>query len=225
MKRIASRLAAVALSLCVSLCVTGCIGVPASSSSSQTEMAKEVPNGQPPGISAEAPDTSDETISANPNEIAPNTSDKIPPNTTDELAPDTTDELAPDAEKAASPATSAESFAAAAGKEVTNSQEIALFAENIKSAVAAGDLNAFAGLCGYPVYISSPEGDGEEIRTKKELLALHPDQLFTEKLKADVAAVNAEQLEEYGAGVMLGQEGSIVFSRVGDDLMITGINP
>lgn len=95
----------------------------------------------------------------------------------------------------------------------------------IHGLLPAADLNALADLCGCPVYVSSPEGDGREVRTKKELLALGPEQLFTEKRKADMAAVNETALGEYGAGVLMGQDGSIVFSRVGDSLMITGINP
>lgn len=108
---------------------------------------------------------------------------------------------------------------------MTDSQEIAIFAGKIKRAVASSDLSALAGLCGYPVYISSPEGEGKEIKTNKELLALDPGQLFTEKLKSGIAAVNESELEEFGAGVMMGRDGVIVFSRVEGALMITGIYP
>ena len=106
----------------------------------------------------------------------------------------------------------------------TDSGRAAAFALKIKKAVASSDLEGFADLCGYPVYISLESGDGRELETRDDLIALGSDTLFTQKMKDTIAAVQESQLDSYGAGVMMGENGAVVFNDVNGTMMITGIN-
>ena len=106
----------------------------------------------------------------------------------------------------------------------TDSERAAAFAQKIKKAVATADLEGFADLCGYPVYISLESGDGRELETRDDLIALGSDTLFTQKMKDTIAAVQESQLDSYGAGVMMGENGAVVFNDVNGTMMITGIN-
>lgn len=107
---------------------------------------------------------------------------------------------------------------------VTESERAAAFALKIKKAVASADLEGFADLCGYPVYISLESGDGRELETRDDLIALGSDTLFTQKMQDTIAAVQESQLDSYGAGVMMGENGAVVFNDVNGTMMITGIN-
>ena len=107
---------------------------------------------------------------------------------------------------------------------VTESERAAAFALKIKKAVASADLEGFADLCGYPVYISLESGDGRELETRDDLIALGSDTLFTQKIQDTIAAVQESQLDSYGAGVMMGENGAVVFNDVNGTMMITGIN-
>ena len=71
---------------------------------------------------------------------------------------------------------------------VTESERAAAFALKIKKAVASADLEGFADLCGYPVYISLESGDGRELETRDDLIALGSDTLFTQKMQDTIAA-------------------------------------
>ena len=106
----------------------------------------------------------------------------------------------------------------------TESGRAAAFALKIKKAVASSDLEGFADLCGYPVYISLESGDGRELETRDDLIALGSDTLFTQKMKDTIAAVQESQLDSFGAGVMMGENGAVVFNDVNGTMMITGIN-
>ena len=106
----------------------------------------------------------------------------------------------------------------------TESGRAAAFALKIKKAVASSDLEGFADLCGYPVYISLESGDGRELETRDDLIALGSDTLFTQKMKDTIAAVQESQLDSYGAGGMMGENGAVVFNDVNGTMMITGIN-
>lgn len=106
----------------------------------------------------------------------------------------------------------------------TESGRAAAFALKIKKAVASSDLEGFADLCGYPVYISLESGDGRELETRDDLIALGSETLFTQKMKDTIAAVQESQLDTYGAGVMMGENGAVVFNDVNGTMMITGIN-
>ena len=106
----------------------------------------------------------------------------------------------------------------------TDSERAAAFAQKIKKVVATADLEGFADLCGYPVYISPESGDGRELETRDDLIALGSETLFTQKMKDTIAAVQESQLDSYGAGVMMGENGAVVFNDVNGTMMITGIN-
>lgn len=104
-------------------------------------------------------------------------------------------------------------------------EEIAAFAAQIKEAFSKEDLKALAELCGYPVYISMAGDGGLELNTDVELLTLDPDQIFTDGLKESIADADSDNLEIYGAGIIIGDEQSIVFNKIDGLMMITGIHP
>ena len=68
-----------------------------------------------------------------------------------------------------------------AGAELEQS-EIKPFAEKVQKAVADKDMEALAGLCAYPVYVSLGEGQGEEIADEAAFLKMDADKIFTESL-------------------------------------------
>ena len=103
-------------------------------------------------------------------------------------------------------------------------ERAAAFAQKIKKAVAAADMEELADLCGYPVCITLESGDGRELETREDFTALGADTLFTQKVKDTIAAVQESELEFCGAGVMMGENGTIVFHDVNGTMMITGIN-
>ena len=106
----------------------------------------------------------------------------------------------------------------------TERERAAAFAQKIKKAVAAADMEELADLCGYPVCITLEYGDSRELETREDFTALGADTLFTQKVKDTIAAVQESELEFCGAGVMMGENGTIVFHDVNGTMMITGIN-
>lgn len=73
-----------------------------------------------------------------------------------------------------------------AGAELEQS-EIKPFAEKVQKAVADKDMEALAGLCAYPVYVSLGEGQGEEIADESAFLKMDAGQIFTESLLKEIA--------------------------------------
>ena len=110
-----------------------------------------------------------------------------------------------------------------AGAELEQS-EIKPFAEKVQKAVADKDMEALAGLCVYPVYVSLGEGQGEEIADESAFLKMDEGQIFTESLLKEVADKDVDTLEQFGAGVIMGEENSIIFNNVDGQAAITGIN-
>ena len=110
-----------------------------------------------------------------------------------------------------------------AGAELEQS-EIKPFAEKVQKAVADKDMEALAGLCAYPVYVSLGEGQGEEIADEAAFLKMHADKIFTESLLKEIADTDVDTLEQFGAGVIMGGENSIIFNNVDGQAAITGIN-
>ncbi len=110
-----------------------------------------------------------------------------------------------------------------AGAELEQS-EIKPFAEKVQKAVADKDMEALAGLCAYPVYVSLGEGQGEEIADEAAFLKMDADKIFTESLLKEIADTDVDTLEQFGAGVIMGGENSIIFNNVGGQAAITGIN-
>ena len=110
-----------------------------------------------------------------------------------------------------------------AGAELEQS-EIKPFAEKVQKAVADKDMEALAGLCAYPVYVSLGEGQGEEIANESVFLKMDAGQIFTESLLKEIADTDVDTLEQFGAGVIMGEENSIIFNNVDGQAAITGIN-
>ena len=102
--------------------------------------------------------------------------------------------------------------------------EIKPFAEKVQKAVADKDMEALAGLCAYPVYVSLGEGQGEEIADEAAFLKMDADKIFTESLLKEIADTDVDTLEQFGAGVIMGGENSIIFNNVDGQAAITGIN-
>lgn len=110
-----------------------------------------------------------------------------------------------------------------AGAELEQS-EIKPFAEKVQKSVADKDMEALAGLCAYPVYVSLGEGQGEEIADEAAFLKMDADKIFTESLLKEIADTDVDTLEQFGAGVIMGGENSIIFNNVDGQAAITGIN-
>ena len=110
-----------------------------------------------------------------------------------------------------------------AGAELEQS-EIKPFAEKVQKAVADKDMEALAGLCVYPVYVSLGEGQGEEIADESAFLKMDAGQIFTESLLKEIADTDVDTMEQFGAGVIMGEENSIIFNNVDGQAAITGIN-
>lgn len=109
------------------------------------------------------------------------------------------------------------------GEELSAS-EIKPFAEKVQKAVADKDMNALADLCAYPVYVSMGEGEGQEIADKAAFLKLDPSKIFTDNMLKEIAGTDLDTLEQFGAGVILGNENTIIFNSVDGQVAITDIN-
>lgn len=132
-------------------------------------------------------------------------------------------------ETTAEETTTAESTVTSEGAESEEAGELTAdqiksFAEEIQGAVAAQDIGWLADLASYPVYVSLEEGEGSEIQSVEEFMELGEDKLFTEKLMTQIADVNPEELELFGAGVIMGEDVNITFNNVDGEPKITGIN-
>ena len=110
-----------------------------------------------------------------------------------------------------------------AGAELEQS-EIKPFAEKVQKAVADKDMEALAGPGAYPGYVSLGEGQGEEIADEAAFLKMDADKIFTESLLKEIADTDVDTLEQFGAGVIMGGENSIIFNNVDGQAAITGIN-
>lgn len=103
-------------------------------------------------------------------------------------------------------------------------EEIKTFAGKVQRAVADKDIKALADLCAYPVYVSLSEGEGSEIDNKEAFIALDTAKLFTESMLKEIAETDPATLEQFGAGVIMGNENNIIFNNVDGQPSITGIN-
>lgn len=110
-----------------------------------------------------------------------------------------------------------------AGAELEQSA-IKPFAQKVQKAVADKDMEELAGLCAYPVYVSLGEGQGEEIDDEAAFLKMDAGRIFTESLLKEIADTDVDTLEQFGAGVIMGEENSIIFNNVDGQAAITGIN-
>ncbi|WP_302325549.1 hypothetical protein [Enterocloster lavalensis] len=103
-------------------------------------------------------------------------------------------------------------------------EEIKTFAGKVQKAVADKDIKALADLCAYPLYVSLSEGEGSEIDNKEAFIALDTAKLFTESMLKEIAETDPATLEQFGAGVIMGNENNIIFNNVDGQPSITGIN-
>lgn len=103
------------------------------------------------------------------------------------------------------------------------SKDIKEFAEKIQAAVAAEDLEALGDMSYYPLYVSLGEGEGDELESKEDLMALDSTKLFTKELKDAVAATDTSTLEVFRVGVIVGADDCIVFNAMDGKLMITSM--
>ena len=166
---------------------------------------------------APASSASSETVSSTYEKNTENTEIDTIAETAETVPPDS-QEHAPETPEESTSETETEAEAK------TERERAAAFAQKIKKAVAAADMEELADLCGYPVCITLESGDGRELETREDFTALGADTLFTQKVKDTIAAVQESELEFCGAGVMMGENGTIVFHDVNGTMMITGIN-
>ena len=103
-------------------------------------------------------------------------------------------------------------------------EEIKTFAGKVQKAVADKDIKALADLCAYPVYVSLSEGEASAIDNKEAFIALDTAKLFTESMLKEIAETDPATLEQFGAGVIMGNENNIIFNNVDGQPSITGIN-
>lgn len=98
------------------------------------------------------------------------------------------------------------------------------FAQKVKDAVAAKDLEALADLTAFPVYVGLPEAGAVE--TREEFLALGAEKVFTEALSAAVESADVSDLQPSMAGFSISGGGSanINFGVRDGVLAISGIN-
>ena len=107
-----------------------------------------------------------------------------------------------------------------------DSEAVTAFADKIKEAVAAKDMEALADLTSFPVYVGIPDTDGM-VETRDDFLALGADQVLTDELLESVASADMSGQEPSMAGfVVAGESGrpNIIFGVVEGKLAITGIN-
>ena len=105
-------------------------------------------------------------------------------------------------------------------------EAVTAFADKIKEAVAAKDMEALADLTSFPVYVGIPDTDGM-VETRDDFLALGADQVLTDELLESVASADMSGQEPSMAGfVVAGESGrpNIIFGVVEGKLAITGIN-
>lgn len=101
--------------------------------------------------------------------------------------------------------------------------DIKSFAEKVQAAVAAKDLEGLADMCYYPLYISFGEDESADIADKESFMELGADKLFTEALVKETKDTNTDSLEQFGAGVIMGNENNIIFNLIDGKTAITSI--
>ncbi len=145
--------------------------------------------------------------------------------TAEEPQSQTAKETQPEASKGTTQAASEEESAQGGYEDnfAVDSAAAAAFAEQIKEAVAAQDLEALADLAAYPLYVGIAE-DG--VSSREDLIALGAETVFTPGLSASVEAADTQNLTPSKAGFVLsdGSKNNIIFSVVDGELAIQGIN-
>lgn len=131
-------------------------------------------------------------------------------------------------EESSEEVTDGESLEAADGESQASASltvdQVAEFSQEVQEAVAAKDMEWLADLCDYPVVVSLNSGESSEIENHDAFVALGAENVFTDEFLAEIAAVNIEELEQAEAGVIMGEESSIIFNNVDGGPAITGLN-
>lgn len=101
--------------------------------------------------------------------------------------------------------------------------EAEAFAEKIKSAVAARDIEALADLTAFPVYVGIAAGG---VENREAFLTLGAEKVFTPGLMESVAGADISNLSPSMAGFSISKDGkeNIIFGVVEGRLAISGIN-
>ena len=145
--------------------------------------------------------------------------------TAEESQSQPTKETQPEASEGTTQAASKEASAQGGYEDnfAVDSAAAAEFAEQIKEAVAAQDLEALADLAAYPLYVGIAE-DG--VSSREDLIALGAEAVFTSGLSASIEAADTQNLTPSMAGFVLsdGSGNNIIFSVVDGELAIQGIN-
>ncbi len=146
---------------------------------------------------------------------------------TEAAAPEETEEAPAEQENGTESSGPAEEEQTSGGLENfdVDQKEVEAFAEKIKAAVSAQDLEALADLTSFPVYVGVSE-DGV-VETRDDFLALGADTVITPELQEAVEGTDVTALSASMAGFTMmteGVSGSITFSMTADGLAITGIN-
>ena len=145
--------------------------------------------------------------------------------TAEESQSQPTKETQPEASEGTTQAASEEESAQGGYEDnfAVDSAAAAEFAEQIKEAVAAQDLEALADLAAYPLYVGIAE-DG--VSSREDLIALGAEAVFTSGLSASIEAADTQNLTPSMAGFVLsdGSGNNIIFSVVDGELAIQEIN-
>ena len=98
------------------------------------------------------------------------------------------------------------------------------FAEKVKAAVADKDLEAFADLTSFPVYVGLP--DVNVVETREDFLNLGADTVFTQTLQNSIENADIDNLQPSRAGFSIsgGGTSNINFGVVDGKLAVSGIN-
>ena len=100
----------------------------------------------------------------------------------------------------------------------------AAFAQQIKDAVAAQDLEALADLTAFPVYVGFTDG-GQGVETREDFVALGAEKIFTPELVDAMANATKTEFTPSMAGFTVSDgRPNITFGVVDGSLGIVGIN-
>lgn len=101
--------------------------------------------------------------------------------------------------------------------------EAKAFADKVKAAVAAKDIEALADLTAFPVYVGIAGGG---VENRETFIALGAEKVFTPELTESVEGADTSNLSPSMAGFSISKDGktNIIFGVVEGRLAISGIN-
>lgn len=106
-----------------------------------------------------------------------------------------------------------------------DSEAAAAFAEKIKEAVAAQDLEALADLTSFPTYVGFPE-EGLFVKTREEFIEIGAERIFTQEMLDSIEGADTSNFTPSMAGFAVSKDGkqNIIFGVVEGKLAVTGLN-